>query len=383
MKTKEMQNARSLAPKYRLIERDLRQQILSKGLGEGDMLPSEQEIAQKYGVSHLTARHALICLQEGGLVVRHPGRGTFVKASFNLENPDQERKASSLAFVMVDDCVNPGMWIAQCAEEISSAVGEHGLHLMLTTLDSAELMRGRVPKSMTEGHIRAAVIDGFVQEMHLQLLDYYKIPKVVLGVCQVSDRHARVWPDVREAAFQITKVLVGRGRPVWFVRSPDELHYLMEIQKGYQDGMQASSEYLPRTLLRIKDENAFRTMVRRILDSEGPDCYFLTTDEQGLAVIREELLSRKIPPAKMGIVLLGNTHVLPEVVRSATICCHIDPVRMARVAVNMLLEHLGGKPIRSCRMVPQITPTGEGPKPFRLGWKNFYYDIPKDPDRKP
>lgn len=45
----------------------------------GDKLPSERELAEKYGTAHNTAREAVRLLAEAGLVVAEHGRGSFVR----------------------------------------------------------------------------------------------------------------------------------------------------------------------------------------------------------------------------------------------------------------------------------------------------------------
>lgn len=78
----------SYAPRYREIEQVLRARIAS--LRPGQRLPSDADLCAEFGVSRMTARHAMAQLAEEGLVRRDPGRGTFVA------EPPTHRRANFL-----------------------------------------------------------------------------------------------------------------------------------------------------------------------------------------------------------------------------------------------------------------------------------------------
>jgi GntR family transcriptional regulator len=68
----------SKLPLYDQIERNLRELIVSGKLETGDMLPSEWELAELYGVSRLTVRRALDELVRQHWLSKRHGVGTFV-----------------------------------------------------------------------------------------------------------------------------------------------------------------------------------------------------------------------------------------------------------------------------------------------------------------
>jgi GntR family transcriptional regulator, N-acetylglucosamine utilization regulator len=67
------------APLYAQLADSIRSDITEGKLKKGDMLPTEKELGELYGVSRITVRGALSVLVEEGLIYRKKGRGTIVK----------------------------------------------------------------------------------------------------------------------------------------------------------------------------------------------------------------------------------------------------------------------------------------------------------------
>lgn len=65
-------------PLYHLIYCNLRSQIESLHLKAGDLLPPELELEKIFNASRSPVRQALGLLENEGLIVRYPGKGTFV-----------------------------------------------------------------------------------------------------------------------------------------------------------------------------------------------------------------------------------------------------------------------------------------------------------------
>ena len=78
--------------KYREIVTAVRDQLAAGIYRNGDRIPSENQLAMRFGVSRPTAARALRELAAAGLVERRAGSGTYVR------HPEVEREASTKTF---------------------------------------------------------------------------------------------------------------------------------------------------------------------------------------------------------------------------------------------------------------------------------------------
>jgi DNA-binding GntR family transcriptional regulator len=91
-----MRPARPGESRYQLVARSLREAILGDRFGEDEPLPTEQALAESFGLSRQTVRRAFLELVNEGLVYRVPGRGTFITP----ENTRYRRQFSSVTDLM-------------------------------------------------------------------------------------------------------------------------------------------------------------------------------------------------------------------------------------------------------------------------------------------
>ncbi len=70
--------ARGWVPLYRQLAQRLREAIARARLAKGSLLPSEHELAERFGVSRITVRQALHKLEADGLIRRQRPEGTVV-----------------------------------------------------------------------------------------------------------------------------------------------------------------------------------------------------------------------------------------------------------------------------------------------------------------
>jgi GntR family transcriptional regulator len=76
-----MANIRSPIPLYHQIATTLEAEITSGAIAKNSMLPSEKELAKRFGVSIVTVRAAMRSLSDQRLIDRRAGKGTIVLGS--------------------------------------------------------------------------------------------------------------------------------------------------------------------------------------------------------------------------------------------------------------------------------------------------------------
>ncbi len=87
-------------PLYLWVAAMLREQIEAGTLDPQAAVPSERALSEHYGVSRMTARHAVETLAREGYLYRHPRRGTFVaepRLRFSVGSFTKNMAAADLA----------------------------------------------------------------------------------------------------------------------------------------------------------------------------------------------------------------------------------------------------------------------------------------------
>ena len=83
----------SMVPIYEQVVNQIKAQIISGELKDGDILPSVRNMAAELRISSLTVKKAYDFLEEEGLVTTVHGKGTFVNAADSQMAAEARRKA--------------------------------------------------------------------------------------------------------------------------------------------------------------------------------------------------------------------------------------------------------------------------------------------------
>lgn len=113
---------------YLQISDDLRSKINSEYYKIGGKLPTENELMDIYSVSRVTARKAMDTLVQEDLIIRRPGRGSFVIEKESTHKSSENTKAEKMIgviFPKIFPCFG-----TKFTHEISSILQKKGFHMV-------------------------------------------------------------------------------------------------------------------------------------------------------------------------------------------------------------------------------------------------------------
>lgn len=73
-----MRSRANIIPVYYRLADDIKQQIEAGVLKDGDLIPTEAQLGEQYGISRMTVRQGIALLSEAGLIETVKGKGSFV-----------------------------------------------------------------------------------------------------------------------------------------------------------------------------------------------------------------------------------------------------------------------------------------------------------------
>lgn len=241
-------------PAYRELADELRNAILNRGLPDGGRLPTEFELASRYGLSRQTVRRAYQDLVAEGIVERIPGRGSFalppghyVRSMGSLEDLlaqsiDTEMEIAEPLHVVEHPHANAGerLGVEQVMEvrirrlhdgvPFSVTVVTVPLDIGKRLVRDRLLSRGGERRKITVLEILDRILDPPIVEAK-QVITVDRAPAEVAALIDVSDQ---------QAVLRIDRLFVdGAGRPVELAVNyfnPDRYSYRLELKRSSLPG---------------------------------------------------------------------------------------------------------------------------------------------------
>lgn len=231
--------------------------ILERKLKPHDPVPSEGELAARFGVSRMTGKLALQALQDEGIVYRLPRRGTFLAevepeelkrlagSGHGGERPLSGRSGQYIALIVpaIDD------YIGRMVTSIEGAAKRNGIHVIIKVAADeaveAEMVKSLAAQQGISG-ILLFPVDRKICGDHLLRLKLQKYPIVILDRQFNEIDFDSVSHDHYRGAYEMTARLLRQGhREIGFVTM--HLHQVKsreERYQGYLDAMMAGKVHI-------------------------------------------------------------------------------------------------------------------------------------------
>ena len=229
-------------PLYVQLFNQLSHLILSGEWKPGSRLPSEAEWQRQLKISRSTIRQALDKVEAQGLVVRVPGRGTFVAQSPPAATPASARTSRLIGYVTCDSFRYLQSQLVSGAESTISAE-EYRVIFCSSNRDIDEenkLLDRLVLEDKVEGILIWPILHDDPSRRLFQLTHQHRIPMVLVdrtfaGLacdCVTSDNHGGARAVVEHL------IELGHRRIAFLSRPVLQLLTISERLRGYQDALQ-------------------------------------------------------------------------------------------------------------------------------------------------
>lgn len=217
-----------------MIYNNLKTQIQSGAYAPGSQLPFERELCEHYDVQRITVRKALDMLVQDGLIVKRPGRGSFVQ--FDELKTNVPTPAGVILFVMNksqnDIRSNSSAYNAQLFFLMEQMCRDEGYTLLYTSISNEEEIEMLQEQYSVVGAFLVSAVGDSVVEKVLQA----QIPLLCLN--HYHPQTLSVLPDnqagIRMAVSRLAKL--GHQR-IAFVGGPETAFNARDRLQGFQSSI--------------------------------------------------------------------------------------------------------------------------------------------------
>jgi len=354
-----MDNTFHNAHLYQKITEKIKAQLNSDTLRPGDRVPSVEEIKSTYGVSHITAMRVFKDLSTEGLIHLIRGKGYFVSDSKRSPVINKQCIAAMLRtsrmYTYFDNFLND-MNAGIHRECLCNGYDVLYPHAVISISDSKLFM----DKNASEEIIGAAVntedrVDGFIFDGCVPDDVIEKILRKVSKPIVIVDRKSKlpvdsVYSDCTKGTRSALDMTIKMGYDNFIIpRSSNCIPNVKDRIAAFLDALKTLC--IPSENIHIiedaylKDWNILYEeiiSIRNSIPSQAKILIFAPTDANG-RYICDKLNENKIIPGKdIGLLSYGGFGYAYYKEQELT-TVKIDPDKMGRKAVNVLIDRVSGK----------------------------------------
>lgn len=301
---------------YETIYKTLLAEIQAGTYADGKRLPTEAQLSQRFFVSRITSKRALNKLAQQGLVVRIPGRSTYLRkdAALPPSSPLHSRHMPLIALVMGGYSASFGLDIINGA--VQKAQDLH-MNLIVRITNNSQQQEADTLRSLMAAGLEGIILQPAHGELYSEVILealHQKYPIVMLDRVLHGLDIPYVGVDNRALARMAVLRLIEAGhRRIALLALEDETSSsLRERMQGCTDAFVESALAVPRELwlTRIKarvgrdnDFDAFVEAIARHMDHHADITAMFGTEHMVAAAAMQALFNRGIAvPGRMSVV---------------------------------------------------------------------------------
>ncbi|WP_160495733.1 GntR family transcriptional regulator [Paenibacillus dendrobii] len=233
-------------PMYKKIEHYIVEQIRSENWKPMSRIPSENELADQFGVSRITVKNALADLVERGVIYRMQGKGTFVSERkdedlFSLGTSGAETLLKNTVGFLLPRLDN--RFTANLLSGIEDALSDKGYHLLFSKTNDSQEHEIRKIREMKHAGVAGLIIypvEGENYNHEILSLTLNKFPLVLLDRQFKGVETNSVSSDHYKAGMDAVTHLIELGhRNIGFISTKSEgTSSIEERLAGYEQALE-------------------------------------------------------------------------------------------------------------------------------------------------
>ena len=287
----------SFVPLYHQLAIILEKQIENGTFNRGDFIPSVRKLCQRYEISDITARRAILELTKKGLVSRSAGKGMFVDVK-----PKKELTVTLIALGLDTKSYWSGAYMFfDLVRGITQATLEKNMSLKFVfpkkDVEPTLFLKEFIETQKIDGIFIHVLTREDISYEEIKILRKAKIPYVVVKSHIPEKKISCVFSDDFKGAAIATEYLISLGhRRIGFINGPlDKVVVWQERMGGYKEALKKYKIQLDRKLIQenssVFEKNGYESMKKLLQLKSRPQAVFVAGD--GMAVGAYKAIKRK------------------------------------------------------------------------------------------
>jgi GntR family transcriptional regulator of arabinose operon len=333
-------------PKYQRIASELQTEIKQGVFQPGQMLPTEEQLTQRFSASRQTIRQALSLLVEAGLISKQRGSGSRVRAGAHAQ------RSGNIAVIAtyISDYIFPGI-----LREAQSVFAANQYSAMLSATRNSVYHERTILNDLLTKPIDGILVEGTKTALPNPNLDLYQqlmernIPIVFFnGFYADLQNTISVYADNFGGGYQLVQHLLQKGHEkiAGIFKSDDIQGH--ERYSGYITALRDAGRMISDSSVfwyttESRDEMFTQELAHKIAECSAVVCY---NDEIAFRMIPLLLQHSISVPQDVAVVSFDNSP-LSELSPVKITSLSYGDQNIGHVAAETLLARIDGKPAQS------------------------------------